>query len=337
MNQRQQQQQQQKSQQTKSLVAVKDITSEITTKIKLLENNNEITFPPTYNYPNALKGAMLVLEQAKDKAGKPVLQVCTRTSIAQSLFDMVVQGLSAIKTQCYFVAYGDVLKMSKSYFGSMLVAKRCSNVKDTRERAVHAKDNFAFIIDRDTNLIKITKHEQTLESLDSPVVAAYCTVIHDNDTPNNTIIMTIKDIVAAWNMGGSKGNSPAHKNFSGEMAKKTVLNRALKKYINSSDDSDLLTAAVNNDELVDDSSDAKRFSEKGVVEAEIEEAVVEEIFDTPKKVEPKPNASNAMELNTGERKGLGVPPKNETPPPPNASDAPLGKRKSLANENECPF
>jgi recombination protein RecT len=52
-------------------------------------------------------------------------------------------------------------------------------------------------------------------------------------------IMSMAQIQAAWNQGSTKGTSPAHKNFPDQMAMKTVINRALKLLINSSDDSDL--------------------------------------------------------------------------------------------------
>jgi recombination protein RecT len=52
--------------------------------------------------------------------------------------------------------------------------------------------------------------------------------------------MTIEEIKTSWNQGATKGNSPAHKNFEGEMAKRTVTNRAIKMFVNSSDDSAVL-------------------------------------------------------------------------------------------------
>jgi recombination protein RecT len=56
--------------------------------------------------------------------------------------------------------------------------------------------------------------------------------------------MTIQEILKAWGQGQTKGNSPAHQNFKGEMAKKTVINRALKTLINSSTDSGLMDEDV---------------------------------------------------------------------------------------------
>ena len=51
--------------------------------------------------------------------------------------------------------------------------------------------------------------------------------------------MTMAEIRQAWMQGATKGNSPAHKNFPAEMSKKTVISRACKLFISSSDDSSL--------------------------------------------------------------------------------------------------
>ena len=42
-----------------------------------------------------------------------------------------------------------------------------------------------------------------------------------------------------------KGKSPAHLNFRDEMAKKTVINRCIKNYINSRDDQDIIIQTIN--------------------------------------------------------------------------------------------
>jgi recombination protein RecT len=57
--------------------------------------------------------------------------------------------------------------------------------------------------------------------------------------------MTFKQIQRAWNQGPMKGDSKAHKNFTEEMSKKSVLNRGCKIFINTSDDSDLLIESIN--------------------------------------------------------------------------------------------
>ena len=56
--------------------------------------------------------------------------------------------------------------------------------------------------------------------------------------------MTKKEIETAWSQ--SKTSGAVQKKFPQEMAQRTVINRAAKRYINTSDDSDLLVQAINN-------------------------------------------------------------------------------------------
>ena len=82
----------------------------------------------------------------------------------------------------------------------------------------------------------IVKHSQKLENIDnSKIKGAYALVTLADGTTQVTI-MSMQQIRAAWGQGVTKGNSPAHKNFAEEMAKKTVIGRACKAIINSSDD-----------------------------------------------------------------------------------------------------
>lgn len=53
--------------------------------------------------------------------------------------------------------------------------------------------------------------------------------------------MTINQIKKAWAMGATGGNSQAHRDFPDQMAKKTVISRALKVIINSSNDAYLFS------------------------------------------------------------------------------------------------
>lgn len=69
----------------------------------------------------------------------------------------------------------------------------------------------------------------------------------------------MSQIKAAWRQGPTKGESPAHKNFPDQMAIKTVINRALKIDINSSDDSALL------DDGVPEGDDAKMANVKNQI------------------------------------------------------------------------
>jgi recombination protein RecT len=208
-------------------------------KINGFKSNGQIKLPDNYSPENALKSAWLILQEVVDRNQKPVLEACTTASVANALLDMVVQGLNPVKKQCYFIAYGAKLQMSRSYMGTEMLAKRVGGVKEVKANAIYEGDIFEYEVNPQTGRKKVTKHDQKMENLDhEKVKGAYAIVIYA-DGSVDTEIMNIKQIRQAWNQGAAKGGSPAHKNFTDEMAKKTVINRACKTIINSSDDADL--------------------------------------------------------------------------------------------------
>jgi len=100
----------------------------------------------------------------------------------------------------------------------------------------------------------ILKHEQKLENINKgQIIAAYCSVFYKDGTEQTTI-MTFDEIKQAWKQSqmnpiDEKGNvkdTSTHGKFTADMAKKTVVNRACKTIINSSDDSSLVIMAYNN-------------------------------------------------------------------------------------------
>jgi recombination protein RecT len=217
----------------------KDITVQVLDKINLFKNSGELTLPKDYSPENALKSAYLVLSEQKDKAGKSVLDSCTKPSIANALFSMVTWGLSPMKSQVYFIPYGDKLQISKSYLGNIAIAKRTAGVKEVNAVLVYKNDLFNIGVNPKTGIFEVIEHSTSLENInDAEIIGGYAVVIF-NDGSVKTEIMNIKQVETSWNQGYAKGGSPAHKNFRGEMVKKTIINRALKTVIGSSDDSAL--------------------------------------------------------------------------------------------------
>ncbi|MFS0749552.1 recombinase RecT [Oceanobacillus sp. 1P07AA] len=226
----------------KNQVAVlqKDITDDVNNSLTRLQDDG-LKLPTSYNASNALKSAFFKLREVKDKNGKPALEVCSRESVANSLLDMVVQGLSPAKTQCYFVVYGTQLQMTRSYFGTQAVLKRLTNVKDIWANVIFEGDEFDYEIDGGRE--KLLKHNTKFQNRDNKVIGAYA-VVKTNEDEELLTVMTKKEIDSAW--GQSKTKQSVHQKFPQEMAKRTVINRAAKAFINTSDDSDLLVEAINN-------------------------------------------------------------------------------------------
>jgi recombination protein RecT len=217
----------------------KDITDDVNKSLTRLQDDG-LVLPPSYNASNALKSAFFKLQEVVDKNGKPALEVCTRESIANALLDMVVQGLSPAKTQCYFIVYGTKLQLNRSYFGTQAVLKRLSNVEDIWANVIYKGDVFDYEVAGGRE--RLIKHTTKFENRDNEILGAYGIVKTANDGEMLTV-MTRKEIDASWSQ--SKTSQSVHKKFPQEMAKRTVINRAAKAYINTSDDSDLLIDAIN--------------------------------------------------------------------------------------------
>lgn len=220
-------------------VMQKDITDQVSNRISQLQDDG-LALPKDYNPQNALKAAWFKLQQTKDRSNRPALQVCTRASIANALLDMVTQGLSPAKTQCYFIVYGNETTLQRSYFGTIAAVKRLSSVKDIDAQVVHQGDEFAIGAD-ELGRIKVTKFVPKFENLDKPIKGAFA-FIELADGRVDYTVMTQKQIQTSW--GQSRQHNVQQK-FGDEMAKRTIINRAAKMYINTSDDSDLLTGSIN--------------------------------------------------------------------------------------------
>lgn len=223
---------------TKERIDQRDITDEVEVRVTKLRDEQGFTIPAGYNYSNALKSAWFALEKAKDKNGKPALEVATRKSIANALFNMVTQGLNAAKTQCYFLVYGNELTLMRSYFGTQTVAKRLPEVKDIWAEVIHEGDPFEIGSERGRTIV--TKFEPKFENLDKPIIGAYA-VVEKEDGEYVYTIMTKKEIDSSWSKRKNSGN--VQREFPQEMAKRTVINRAAKQVINTSSD-DLLADSI---------------------------------------------------------------------------------------------
>jgi recombination protein RecT len=235
------------AQATKNELALikRDVVDVVAEKVKEFQNRGEIHFPANYSPENALKSAWLILQSTVDRNGRPALQACTKDSVANALLDMVVQGLNPAKKQGYFIVYGNQLVFQRSYFGTMAVTKRVTGAKDILPMVVYEGDEFEFEIVRGKK--RVTKHVQTLQSMSSgKIVAAYCTIIFPDDS-EFTEIMTWDEIQAAWRKSRQNPDKEGstHKEFPQEMAKRTIINRTCKAYLNSSDDGSLLFHHIN--------------------------------------------------------------------------------------------
>lgn len=247
-------------------------------KVNALAGRGELDIPPNYSVGNALNAAWLILQDVVDKDKQPALQVCTKESIGYSLLKMTIQGLNPAKDQCYFVVYGNKLALQRSYFGTVAVLKRVDpRVEDVVTEVVYQGDKLKYKLVRGKKII--TDHEQSLENInDDKVSAAYCTVYDHDGIELASNIMTMAELIQSWKQSrsypvaddGKLKSSSTHAKFTGQMAKKTVLNRTCKMLISSSDDSTILGKTVR--QTLDDIDEAE-------AEEEIKQLANQEVID----------------------------------------------------------
>lgn len=213
----------------------RQITSSVANRIEEMKGEG-LLVAPNYSVSNALSSAYYALTNSN--SGN-LLGKCTQDSIYNALLDMVTQGLSPAKTQCYFIPYGNKVKLTRSYFGTMKVVKQLPEVKDIYAQVIYEGDDVE--IKNVEGHKVLVKHDTNWLNQDNPIIGAYC-IIEKVDGEKVLTIMTKKEIDKAWSQSKNKS---VQNNFPQEMAKRTVINRAAKQFFNTSDDNDLFIDAVN--------------------------------------------------------------------------------------------
>lgn len=276
----------------------KDTVDVVAAKVKEFQESGELHFPAFYSPENAMKSAWLILQNTQDRNNRPALEVCTKDSIANALLDMVVQGLNPTKKQGYFIVYGNQLTFQRSYFGTMAVTKRVAKAKSIDAAVIYEGDtvDYEIVNGRIANL----KHKQQFGNIDKEkIIGAYATIV----LPEGEVyieLMTIAEIRQAWSKAQfwSKGQDKekegsTHDEFKQEMAKKTVINRACKKFLNSSDDESIMMKHINKE---DEEIEVQQEIDENA-NGEVLDMDYEEIQDEQKQIEKQTEEPAADESN----------------------------------------
>lgn len=253
-------------------------------QIMSLQSEGKLKIPANYSPGNELKMAWLTLLETTDRNQVPAIEACTRESIINALLKMTLQGLSVAKKQAAFVVYGKKLELQIEYHGTVALARRYGGIIGIpKANVVYEKDDFLYTIDTETGRKKILKHEQSIANIDpNKIVAAYA-VITEADGTTNVEIMSMQQIRQAWMQGATKGQSPAHKNFPDQMAMKTVIGRACKLYITTSDEGGMIEDEER--EVKELPAPPKNEPKREVIDTEYTEEAIEAV--EPKQKEQK--------------------------------------------------
>lgn len=238
----------------------KNIADSVTNRVHQLTNEGRLNLPQGYSVGNAINSAYLIITDGG------FLETCTKESIANALLDMAIMGHNPAKKHGYFIKYGNKLTWFPSYFGKAAVVKRLDGITtEPIATLIYAGDELVL---KHTSLgeEEVIEHVTSWQNkLKGEIVGVYASVMQGDI--KRSAVMTMAEVVEAWTKNPSKGNNRDHKEFRGEFAKRTVLNRLMKMIIQTSNDDDLLAETfVNNED-----------NHYEFVDVEVEETVKKEI------------------------------------------------------------
>lgn len=300
-------------------------------KIAAFTREGKLLIPENYSPENAMKSAWLQLIDTLDKNKKPVLQVCTKATIANALFSMVISGLNPVKKQCYFIAYGTTLTMMPSYQGNKAMALRVDpDLKKIVALTVYAADDFSY--EYVMGELVIGPHRQILANIDkTKIVAAYAMAITHENTQKYADLMQWEDIKQSWKQSrnypfDNKGNlkpDSVHAKFTAAMCERTVINRLCKNIIGSSDDKNLIKQAM---EIIDDEQ-AKAIAQEEADEKANQGDIID-VKSEPDKAKPAKKAKPQ----TTEKKPVQDPVEEKADPEPETKEMSEAEKEEIRLE-----
>ena len=184
---------------------------------------NELTnvqdaLPKDFNKERFVQNALALLND------NPNIAKYGQAQIIGGLMKGAYLGLDFYSKECYLVPYGNQLNYQTDYRGAKKLAKKYSirPIKDIYAKLVREGDSFEE---------KIVSGEQTFDFKplpfnDGKIIGAFAVCLYaDGGMQYDT--MSLADLENT-RKSSKASNSPAWKNFTGEMYKKTVLHRLCK-------------------------------------------------------------------------------------------------------------
>lgn len=194
--------------------------------------SKRLKVPEGYDYQNEIASAMLYIAQnvqSKDK--RPALEVCTRDSVMSAIRDMAIQGLSITRHHVYPIVFGNQLKMMEGYMGKTYALKNLDPDLEVGANVLYEGDSYDYCTDEIGSYNYITNVKSSLENRDKPIIGAYGSIYRKSTGKRlYGCVMTMKEIQTAWSHGQT---DRVQKEFPQEMAKRTLINRLIKLYLNT--------------------------------------------------------------------------------------------------------
>lgn len=297
------------TQENKQVKLESRIVSQAISQYQAMIESKVFDVPENYSYKNAIQAARYLItkpiESGKNK-GRAIIDLCTEESILKAIMEMAQKGLNPDKKQCYFIPYGNVCTLSISYQGNVALAKRGGeDIGEVYGYAVYKDDVLNFSFNPQRGVFEIESYKPDISKwTKSDITGAFAVITDRRGSVRYTEYMTMEQIQDSWNMGFAKGESPAHKNFPDQQAIKTVKSRAVKSFVNTADDSDIVSSEEKSITYTDRTFNEELESKANALELDTnmsqEKApAIEAKTQKPEEIKPKEAPAN-VDTKTGE-------------------------------------
>lgn len=202
--------------QTESQLSEKQKTFDVFLMEKLVSVNNAL--PKDFNKERFVQNTLALIHD------NPDLKKYNQNEIVSGLMKGAYLGLDFLNKECYLIPYGKQLNYQTDYRGAKKLAKKYSirPIKDIYAKLIREGDSFEEEI--------IAGHQsfnfKPKFLNDGKIVGAFAAVLY-TDGGMGYDVMSLADLENTRKQSKAS-NSPAWKNFTGEMYKKTVLHRLCK-------------------------------------------------------------------------------------------------------------
>ena len=282
-----------------ALQLAKDTTAWIERSVK----ENQITVPEGYDTPGEITTALMIIAQTIDKEGRPALESCSKESIMTQLRLMAQNGLSMARKQCYPIVRKPKLCIDTSYFGTISILKRIMPGYDVRANVIYKDDTYDYVFNEEIQCNQIVNVRSSIENRDKGIVGAYG-VIFEKATGKviYSEVMSWKEILTSWSHAKT---DKVQKEFPQEMAKRTLIQRMCKLFLNTEKMSNVEGAKAYN-EMTSNSYDNDA-QEPSISEMEKRQAIMQKsqgndglksILKKEEAVEVEPKSVNPQQTNT---------------------------------------
>lgn len=181
-------------------------------------NNTSDALPKDFNKSRFVQNALALIND------NPNIKNYGQTQIMTGLMKGAVLGLDFYNKECYLVPYGNQLNYQTDYRGAVKLAKKYSirPIKDIYAKLIREGDDFSeSIVNGEPNINFTPKFLN-----DGKIIGAFAVCLY-RDGGITYDVMSLSDLENT-RKASKASNSPAWKNFTGEMYKKTVLHRLCK-------------------------------------------------------------------------------------------------------------